>query len=157
MSNNLVDMGFDSFNPILNSGGLFLLSLALISLMVVSLSIALAIKLTFFVMVKMGGEGFQLEGGKKKKGKCSLTTFGVSVRKLVQKLFFNPLLLLIKESLIIFFVSWMLFFSMPKELKDFYKENYPYTYTNSYVFACFCIFMSICVLPFAEIYLFTKS
>jgi hypothetical protein len=64
---------------------------------------------------------------------------------------------MIKESLIIFFVSWMLFFSMPKDLEDFYKKNNPYTYTNSYAFACLCIFMSLFVLPFAEIYLFTKS
>ena len=60
---------------------------------------------------------------------------------------FNNLLILIKESIIQFSVSFILFVTQPAEISDFQKANNPITFVHSSIFGIACGVFSLIILP----------
>jgi hypothetical protein len=106
-------MGFDTYNPILNCGGLYL-SLSFIS--IVMGAFILFIIVTKMVM-KMVQTRTLLEGGENRVSRRMDACLSKTKSK-CSKLFFNPLILMFGESLLQIYISVLLFFKMPEELRQ---------------------------------------
>ena len=119
-----MDMGFETLNPILNVGGIYVLFGICIVSMLVALGLAGILSIVSFFKKICAGIGAQFEGGEKykkkskskSKKKSKLRAYKIKFYRFLQSMFFNVPLLLIQESMIQLVVSGLLFFHYPQDL-----------------------------------------
>lgn len=96
--------GFEMFNPVYNLGGLFLIcNLVFLE--------AFLVGSAFFAISKIFGKSIMNEGGEPKLSCCQ--RFVKWINKKQKQIFFNTILLMIKEGSIYMLLSGLLFLHLP--------------------------------------------
>ena len=146
------DAGFETYNSILNVGGLYVMILLLIGGMLVSYVVALIIKFLFNAgccksVLMEGGEGTENneENMEYPSWICidviqmRILQLAAKAIKLVNYLFINPILLVVHESIIQLLISGILFYYEPPALIAIQNLVNKFTVTMTQLFAGFCL------------------
>jgi len=130
LSVHILEIGFDTFNPILNVGGLFVL----FSIMGAQMAIALVVSILWILLKKLSATLF--EGGESlRKPKTSVWE---KIKKVtvnhISSLLINSPLVLLAESLVQVFVAALIHYNLPREQAEKMQQNMPATYNASSYF-----------------------